>query len=336
MAHHWDSGIMVRQPSWHRMENAVLKESPESWEEGRQAAGLTWDVDVEPIYRKARLGELEVDASPIGYQRLEEVPGYQLLSRDDTAATLSVQPTSYEVIRNERFGNVIDAMLGIDDDERVEFEAIFSLYGGRQIVALCFFPTPLHMPWDNSPNFTYLGFFSRHDGQGGLRGLPTNVRIQCANTQNIAEAIDGKWGFTIKHTSNWKQRVAEIRGDLITARGETKKWLDFTEQLAMWKAGGRQRETYLKRMFPVSDDMGERKAENQLINREKVRDILKSDTCAEIADTGYGLLMATTEWSDHVRGAQTPDSYVARQLLRVEEPKTRASRILRSMAGVKV
>lgn len=337
---------MVRKPSWHKLEHAVLAESPKSWEEARELAGLTWDVSTEPVYKKVityahhthtlecNIEECEVvDDFDVAYERID---GYQELSRDDNGFTLSVQPTSYEVIRNERFGNVIDALLGIEDDERVEFEAIFSLYGGRQVIALCYFPTPLHMPWDNSPNFSYLGFFGRHDGNGGLRGLPTNVRIQCANTQNLAEAVDGKWGFTIRHTSNWKERVAEIRADLILARGESKKWLDFSEKLALYKAGGRQRETFLKKMFPVADDMGEKKAENQLLNREKVRTILKSETCADIADNGYGLLMATTEWSDHIRTSQTTDSYVSRQLLRVEEPKTRASRILRSMASIKI
>ena len=335
MTHHWDSGFMVREPSWHRLEKAVLQQSPRSWDEARKEAGLEWDVTVSDVFvdqSVVRLGEI----ADLG-RGLVPAEGYQAIWRDDNADLLAIQKSSYHVIRNEAFGEVIDAVLGIEDDEHVQFEALMSLYGGRQIVALCFFDEPLKMPWDNSPTYTYCAFSSRHDGQGGLRGLPTNVRVQCANTLNLAEMTDGRTtGFTIRHSANWEERVAEVRSQMVAARGEGKKWEEFAEQLALWKAGPRQTDTYLKRIFPVSDDNGERKNQNQMENRTKVRMILESDTCKEIAGTGYGLLMATTEWSDHYRGTLTGETYAARQLLRVEEPKAKAARVLRQMAGIKV
>lgn len=332
MSHEWDSGFMVNKPSWHRMEKAVLKESPRSWEAARVAADLTWELETAPVYSEMVNGP--GGPFPPEYEQIE---GYQQIRRDDTHALLSVRPSSYETIRNEQFGEVIETLLGLEDDEYVEFEALMALYGGKQVIALVNFPEPLKMPWDPSKTYLYLCFASRHDGNGGLRGLATNVRVQCANTMNTAEATDGRLtGFTIRHTSNWEQRVQEIRQQLIVARGESQKWLDFTEQLAMWKVGSRQREAYLKKYLPVSDDHGRRKNENQLLNRERIRKILSSKTCEGVADSGYGLLMATTEWSDHHREAQTTDSFVARQLLRKEEPKARSARILRQMAGVKL
>lgn len=329
MSHEWDTGFMAKLPSWHRMENAVLKERPRSWEVARPAAGLMWDVETEEVYRRE-----EMEEEVILYEAVE---GYQRLYRDDNRETLAVRPSSYEVITNKNFGKVIDAVLGLEEDEFVEFEALMSLYGGKQIVALCYFPEPLKMPWDPSKTFLYLCFVSRHDGNGGLRGIPTNVRVQCANTLNQAESLDGRTvGFTIRHTASWTERVKEVRQDMIIARGESAKWLDFAEQLAMWKVGARQREAYLKKYLPISDENGKRKNENQLLNREKIRGVLASKTCEGIADTGYGLLMASTEWSDHFRDTQSADSFVSRQLLRKEEPKARSARILRQMAGVKL
>jgi hypothetical protein len=200
-----------------------------------------------------------------------------------------------------------------------------------------FFAEPLNMGWDPSDTFRFLSFNSRHDGQGGIRILPTNVRQQCANTVNLSEAMDTKnFGISIRHTSNWKERVDEVAMAVQAARGESDRWLKFAEQLALYKVGGRQREAYLKKYLPVSDDDGERKVENTLASRTKIRMLLEGDTCAGIADTGYGLLMATTEWSDHLRDHQSASSYVARQLLRKEEPKARSARILRHMAGIKV
>jgi phage/plasmid-like protein (TIGR03299 family) len=330
MTHHWDSGFMVRTPSWHKLENAVLAESPRTWEAARKEAGLTWEVETAPVFT-------DRDLSPNGYPLYGQIEGYQQIRRDDTHDLLSIQKSSYQVIRNGDFGEVIDAVLGIEDDEHVEFEALMSLYGGRQIVALCFFSEPLKMPWDNSPNYTYCGFSSRHDGQGGLRGIPTNVRIQCANTLNNAEMVDGRTtGFTIRHTANWDERVAEVRQQMVAARGQGQKWVEFSQQLALWEATNRRRDEYLKRLFPVSDDNGQRKNDNQMENRAAVKTILDSPTCEDIKGTGYGLLMATTEWNDHHRGTQNGDTYVSRQLLRIEDTKSRATRILRRMADIKV
>lgn len=321
MSHHWDSGVMVRQPSWHRLENAVLPESPASWEEGRKAAGLTWEVETEPVYANT-------DGA------LSSVKGWQLLRRNDNQTVLSIQPESYRVVHNHEFGYVIDAVLGLDEDEKPNFEAIFALYGGRQVVALCYFPQPLEMPWDPSKNYTYCALNSRHDGQGGVRGIPTNVRVQCANTWNLAEEVDGRSaGFTIRHTSNWKERVAEIRSRMIMARGSSAEWVNFTEQLALWKANEDKREDYLRKMFPISDDMEPRQTANAEENRGRVREILASPTCEGIAGTGYGLLMATTEWSDHVRAHRSVDSYVNRQLNK-DAPKVRAGQILAKMADI--
>lgn len=335
MSHEWDSGFMTRLPSWHRKENAVLKESPRSWPLARKEAGLEWEVGTEPVFVIDDVGEQDLFES----YRLK---GWQAIYRDDFTMTepdkryLAVQPTSYQVIKNADFGYLIDALLGLEGEEYVDFEALMSLYGGRSIVALVTFPQPLVMPWDPSNTYTYCAFASRHDGQGGLRGIPTNVRVQCANTFNQAELTDGKRvGFTIRHTTNWKERIAEIRRDLTVARGQSQQWVDFTEQLAKWQVNNRRREAYLKRFLPISDDMGERQRDNVMLNREKIRDLLNSPSCAGIADNGYGLLMASTEWNDHHRTVRSVDSHVSRQLLRKEPNKAKAALVLADMAGVK-
>ena len=334
MSHEFESGFMVRTPSWHGLENAVLSESPRTWEEARKQAKLTWDVTTGPVYVDS------ADAMDTDGQVVDPpvtAPGWQALRRDDGYRDLlSIQPSTYQVVYNREFGEIIDTMLGMQKDEFVNFEALMSLYGGRQVVALAYFPDKLNLSWDPSENYSFLAFSSRHDGNGGIRGIPTNVRVVCANTLSLAEMMDGRTsGFSIRHTGNWKERIEEIRRELAAARGESKIWEEFAEQLALWRATPRRRDDYLKRFLPVTDALSPRGNENQLINRQRIRDILESPTCEHIADTGYGLLMATTEWSDHVRPHQSPDTFVARQLLRAEPNKKLATKILSSMAGIK-
>ena len=339
MAHEWDSGIMVRQPSWHRMEKAVLPESPRTWEEARTLAGLDWEVET----REVSVNDFTADHDMEG--ETFEATGYQAIIRNDKPLgdidrLLSIQKDTYKVITNSVFGDVIDTVLDRDKDDSedpLNFEALFSLYGGRQIVALCYFDKPLEMSWDPSANYSYLALVSRHDGQGGLRGLPTNVRVQCANTLNMAEAMDGRnVGFSIRHTSSWEERLMEVGMGIRAARGESARWLKFSEALAGWSVSNRARENYLRKFLPISDADGKQKSDNTVIARDKIRTILESETCTGIDKTGYGLLMASTEWSDHFRGWNSTDSYVARQLLMKQEPKARSARILREMASIKV
>lgn len=334
MSSQFESGFMVREPSWHKLERAVLKESPKTWVDARQEAGILHEVGTEPVY-------VVDDPGPEDLVETFKLPGWQAIYRDDKTMAepeqryLAVQPSSYAVITNAQFGEVIDEVLSITgDDEPVTFEALMSLYGGRQIVALVSFDEPLKLAWDEETHtYRFIAFSSRHDGQGGLRGIPTNIRVVCANTLSWAEATDGrKTGFTIRHTSNWESRLAEVRAGLAIAKGESERWVTFAEELAKWKVGGRQRETFLKRFLPISDDMTALAVRNAEVAREDLRRILKSDTTASVANNGYGLLMAATEWTDHVRRAQSKSSAISRQVLVTSPYKAKAARILLSMS----
>ena len=330
----------MHTPSWHRQERAVLTSSPKTWTAAREEAGLDWEVATEPVYI---YGQEALAPGEEERAVLQPVADWQGIVRDDKAGSdpgrlLSIQKASYQVIYNAQLGEVIDAVLGLEPGEDpIEFEALFSLYGGRQVVALMRFANPLVMPWDDSKSYPFCSISSRHDGQGGLRGVPTVIRVICANTQNLSEMVDGRTtGFTIRHTSNWEARVKEIGRGMAQARGDSAKWLKFAEQLALWKVTARNREAYLKRFLPIADDMGTTQANNIIVSRARIRDILQSPTCTHIKNTGYGLLMASTEWSDHFRRHDNNDSFISRQLLRKEEPKARSSRVLRQMAGIKM
>lgn len=328
MGHAFETGLMVRKPSWHRREKAVLLESPKTWQDARDQSGLTWEVQSEPVY----------DSDETGMS--VPIPGWQKVVRDDKtelgARVLGIQPETYAMITMAEYGEVIDTALGItSDDEKVVFESLMSLYGGKLIVALTYFENPLRMPWDPSVNYSFVCFASRHDGNGGLRGIPTNVRVVCANTFNRAEQTDGrKVGFTIRHTANFKDRLEEVGKVMAMSREDSGAWVDFTEKLALWNVTDRRRDAFLKKLIPISDDMGLRAMNNAERSRDRVRLALSSESCAGIEKTGYGLLMATSEWSDHLRDHRTTDSYISRQLLGREDNKAKAVKILSAMAGI--
>lgn len=335
MGHHWDSGFMVREPSWHRLEDALLPDGVLDYATARKHARLEWEIGTEPVY-------VIDDPDGVDIPESYRLKGWQAIYRDDKSMAeaekryLAVQPATYAVIKNEEFGEVINTVMGAESEDPINFEALMSLYGGRSIVALVYFQRPLEMPFDTGPTYRYLMLRSRHDGEGGLRVVPTNVRVQCANTMNYAEMTDGRRvGFTIRHTANWQERVEEVRQVITASRGEGRQWEKFARDLEAWKVGTRQREAYLKRFIPISDDMSKVMMGNAENARHDIRRILESATCESIQKSGYGLLMASTEWSDHVRRHRSNSSFVTRQTMIKEPHKARAAAILRSMAGIK-
>lgn len=323
----------LRSASWHKLEHAILTDSPRTWEEARQSARLTWDVIEEPVFTRRWVRDEDNDEVPV----YTEESDWKALRRNDTKATLAIQPASYAVISNSAFGQTIERVLAQDiDGEPLQFEALFTLQGGKLVVALIRFENVAAYPWDpNGTTYRFVAFISRHDGNGGLRGMPTNIRVECWNTLQAAEMSDGRYsGFTIRHTSNWEERVKLVREGFITARAKGDEWDEFLHQLSDWDAGARQRETFLKRFLPISDADTVLKVRNTEVARSDIRRILESATCTGISGSGYGLLMAATEWTDHVRRARSVDSSISRQLVTPSSHKTSAVRILKGLARV--
>lgn len=319
---YFDSGFAVRRPSWHRKEN-LLPDWPGSWDEARKQAGLDWD--------------------PVGAQLLdpetnELLDDFQQVKHSGTGARLAVQPMSYAIIDNTAFGDVIEKVVRISDTEPLHYDTVFSIYGGKKVVATVVLDEPIHIAGDPSLTHVYIAFQSRHDGEGGLKAYPTNVRHVCANTTRLGESIADREnvGMTIRHTKNWEVKVEQLRTIITTARRDAEAWAKLAESLMHYSVGTRQTNTFLNRFLPFSDDMTERQRDGVAASRGSIKHLLEySPTLDRIRNTGYGLTMAATEWSDHIRPHRSFDSYVSRQLLRNEPQKAKAFRIVREMAGIR-
>jgi phage/plasmid-like protein (TIGR03299 family) len=340
MAHHFTpgQGFFVRQPSWHQLESKILADWPTSWDEARVQAGLNlWEPVSVPIYELV---------SPVGYEDFDQpkqVEGYQRIIRSDNRLTLGIQTKKYRMITNSEFGGIIETVLGaeinLDTGEcEIKYEGVFELYEGRQVFAVVYLGEGIQVPGDNSLTYRYAVFSTRHDGQGGVRCVITNVRVVCANTAKMSEAgaKEEETSFTIRHAGNWDERVAEVRDKVADALQANQRYFELCTQLATAKITPNTMEKMIKRLLPVGDDMGVRQQLNRENEREVLRTLLKGPTIAtEHQRTPYGFLMAATEWSDHYRGFRTASSYVTRQLTSKEPIKVRAFGIAKQFAGVK-
>jgi phage/plasmid-like protein (TIGR03299 family) len=337
MSHEFESGIFLREGAWHRL-GKVLKDWPGSWDAACKEADLTWDVETIPL-------EVGYEQNPgliIPGQRHVAVGGYQLLKRSDMPlvlpnaevtnpkAVLGIQPTSYHVIKNSQFGEVIEHIIGTVGDDW-QYETLIALSGGRQIVCVLKAREPLQIGPDPSKTYVYIAFVSRHDGQGGLKGIPTNIRVVCRNTRHAAEnqaKRDGV-GFTIRHTSSWKEQIDKAAQVVQAAVKEGKAWQTLATRLGGVKLVPAQRDRALKNLFVTTSAMSEREVANTEQRREQVREILRSETCTGIDRTWLGLVQAVDEWCDHVRPARNDETRMSRSMLRAEPLKARVMAMAR-------
>lgn len=337
----FDSGAFLIEPAWHRLGN-VVDEWPGSWDKARELAGIEWEVEEIPLAIPYP-GNIETYRT-----RYAALPNYTLLRRSDHALTrtsasgdeeanlvavLGVQPSSYHVIKNAEFGEVIEYVIGkVGDDWR--YETLISLAGGRQIIAVLRAREPLRIGPDPSKTYPMICFMSRHDGQGGLKGIPTNIRVVCSNTRNAAEnqaKRDGV-GFTIRHTSTWRERLDKAAEVIQSANRESKAWEAVANTLGRRHLGSQQTGRMLESLFRTHSAMTDREVATVAQRREAVRDILRSPTCEGIGNTMLGFIQAVDEWADHVRPAHNDETRTSRSLLRAEPIKAQALALVRSMS----
>lgn len=320
-----DQGFFVREPSWHKLEHRVLEDWPGSYKEAAEIAKVDVGPVVEPVY--VQRGHHLADG-PF-YEKLE---GFQSIARSDTGKVHSVRPSTYRVIPNDRFGDVIETVLGVDMGTPLKWEGLFELYGGAKVIALVCIDENIAPSADTSKVFPFAAMTNDHTGAGGFRFKLTKVRVVCANTDAAAESQveEEKTAWSIRHTLNWDERVDEVRTALqntLLAARDTKEAM---EDLTVIKITPQRRERFLKRFLPIGDDMGALQQRNREAEREAIRQLLQSPTCEGISDNAYGLYTAAIEWVDHGRKARTAESYVTRQLVHPQPLKHKALSLAKS------
>jgi len=163
-------------------------------------AGLNYEIGMEPIYTSS--GKVIRDGN------------YRRTFRKDNDLTLGIVGKSYHVAQNKDLFNIADVLT---DQFDVEWDRVGSLDSGRRVFGS--FILPDHITIGDNPDETmeqriYLS--NTNDGSGGLRALPTNVRLFCQNqTAHVARMLK-EWGInpkalSIRHSSKMEERIGQLK-----------------------------------------------------------------------------------------------------------------------------
>jgi phage/plasmid-like protein (TIGR03299 family) len=266
---------------------------------------------------------------------------WRRIARSDTGATLSYQKSSYHIIPNSAFGEIIDAILGTEAGA-VRLETGGCLSGGARVWMLARLNEPHQVQargrTDSSMTFPYLGITSDHTGNASLAARLTQVRIICGNTFNLAEAEGKRTGavFTFSHRGEWRDRIDEAREALQFARNEAREYTEAMSDLLGITVTPAQEQLWLREFIPAPPDglVSDRVARNIEEARAAVQGFLDGVTVegAGIRGTAYGLVQAAGEYADHVRAFRSWESKLNRNLLSVQPLKAKAATLAREAA----
>lgn len=306
-----DNMFSVREMPWHRL-GEVLETYPTRAEAQPLVHG--WEPVATPLFRAVPKigddGNLET--------AYEEVANHVMQERSDNGAALGVTTKTFTPVLNDTMWDVAEAIQGGGVD--VRYETGGSLRGGAAVWLMLRLEEPLVI--DRDPNGASIPFYllqNAHDGSGAFRGLATQVRVVCANTIRAAD-MDAKakgTEFTFRHTQSVADRIEEARAALTGWRESIEEYRQLANLMLSEKVSAKGERDFLERFIPAPlDPMTSERVKNNIADaRDQWREVYASVTCEGITGTAWGLLQASSEWSEHIRRANSAESRFRRAVL---------------------
>lgn len=303
-----DTVISVRDAGWHGL--ATVKDDYVTPEQARQEA-FPWEPVTTPLYRA--VPTITENGPSTTYEVVPHIVGVE---RSDTGEFFGSVGEDYVHATNKELTEVAEAVEGIAAGD-VRVETAGSLKGGRKVWMLLRLNDPIVVKGDpNGATIPYFALQNNHDGSGSFRGQALFTRIICDNTAQAADLEAAKRGteFTFRHTSGLKDRIEEAKAAVAGWRDSIEKWNLLMDHLIDLKITPDQRDVFIEEFIPMpvsTKTVSERVLTNIETARGEFMGLVNGITGEGIDTTAYGLVQASLEFQQHVRGVRA-DSPLAR------------------------
>lgn len=274
--------------------------------------------------------------------------GWQAIKRSDNGHLLHVSKTSFETIRNREAAEFLMMMLDyahdLSEDEQmvlfgpngIKYETGMVLKNGGMVVFCVSMDIEEQVPGDPSGYRAFSSIHNYHDGSGALKAQNTSWRVLCANTASAAEMEGEKSGrqYSWRHSKNIRENIEAGLDALKNGRSETKQWIEYGTECVNIPVDDGQFEEWLDAFVP-EDPLASKRAKNNVMNtRQSIRNLYHtSPTIKDINGTAWGVINAAGEYLDHKRRYRTPETYVARTMLKSEDGKHKAMELIADVVG---
>ena len=194
-----DSAMFYKKDAWHGIGTTV--EDEQHPRQALETAGLDWlvrpSVRIDYTYR-------DKYNNPTTMTTTDKVANV----REDTGEVLGWVGKDYQVVQNSELAELAYSLSG--DDTVVE--SFGSIRNGKRVYCLVKADSFFAGGDMNDQVDQYLLLCNGHDGTLALTGLPTSIRVQCANTLNMAlNSGNSKNMFHFSHAGDMMGKLQEAR-----------------------------------------------------------------------------------------------------------------------------
>ena len=257
--------------------------------------GTELDTPVTPTQARNLFFPWEVERRGLYTSDLDTVASHVAHIRNDTEDVIGVVGANSATLTNETFCDILEGTglrvsAGGVDNNGGSLWMLLEMGRNDELFA-------------TDPHLRFLLARTSHDGSGALVTRPLTERLFCKNqfsSLRKAKGIPGE--VTLRHTRHANNRVADAKKAIAKAYDahaamdrDILRMLDTNR----YSLGGLITETFGARPTATVSDEGkvnDRKGINWDKRFEEIAAVFASDTCANIADSDYGKVMAINEW----------------------------------------
>lgn len=285
-----DSMMYVNEVPWHRLGTKL--DRPATAEEAMNAASLSWEVQLQPIYTgPERTVKVKDRFAVCRTDRLDQTDGGQL----------GIVGRDYTPLQNREAFSFLDPLVG---EQAAIYHTAGSLRGGRRVWMLAKLPGEIRVIGDDITE-KYVLLSNSHDGTAAVRIGLTPIRVVCMNTLNLALRSMG--GLTVRHHANVVEQVQQAHNLLGFVNSGFDRAAEIMQQMARTPVTTDRLRTYFEQVIPIPDD--DEVAKSKVLQRH--------NRLAELFETGIGQDLPGvrgTVWAGYNAVTQFVDreSYTAR------------------------
>lgn len=239
--------------------------------------------------------------------------------REDTQEVLNKVSVGsyYQPWQNREAFAFFDELVG---DKLAMYHTAGVLGNGERVWILAKLPGELRVGREDLTE-KYIVLTMAHDGSAAVRIFPTGVRVVCANTYLLAlQRANATDIFSIRHTANIHQRIAEARKTLHIANEQFMRMEDVFKAMASHELTQAEVDSVVAELIPLpkpKEDGSEANPAYALAQRRAIAELMESSPGNDLPDikgTAYALWNGVTDYVDHYRTvrSKTRDAASAR------------------------
>lgn len=257
-------------------------------------AGLDFEVGVQPIYKKN---------GKVIRSKFREV------FRKDNDMTLGVVGRTYMPMQNRDLLGIADRLV---QSENIAWDRIGMVGQGEKLYASFTLPDTYRIDgWDELDQYIYLT--NTHDGSGGIKCIPANIRFGCTNQfafhqRQLKQAGINPRDLTIRHSSKMEERIGQFEKAIGLVDVLNNNFANQAAELMTIEMSEADKATFYIDVLGLSTDEKLVSADNEwglktrglnTFNHLKELEKASTNNSSSMVDSAWASFNVVTEYLDH-------------------------------------